>query len=247
MLKYPISTLLYLTKIRIKDAIQDALKLHNNIDVRLTAIVKDKDGKIIKQHKQRSHSFVSNFLALLATGFATYYQYNPGNVYGYWSKSTTENYILYNPNSYVINAIFDLNAGANDSAYGIVVGSGTATPTPNDYALGNQIVNGTGNGQLVYNAHTINPAPQSGSSAALQTQSTTPSVGLLPVSGNTTSWQISRTFQNQSGASITVSEVGIYTNVVNYMVLIIHDLLSSPITIPNNAVLTIVYTISVST
>ena len=65
MLRYPISTLLYLAKINIKDKIQDALKLHNNIDIRIEAKVIDKNGKIIKVHKQKSHSFVMNFLAIL--------------------------------------------------------------------------------------------------------------------------------------------------------------------------------------
>ena len=252
MLRYPISTLLYLTKIRIKDKIQDALKLHNNIDIRLTAIVKDKDGKIIKVHKQHSHSFVSNFLAIIASTLASsYFQSINNTTYGYFFILTNGSYAQYNPDTYVFNALLNLNDKANDSTYGIVVGTGTATPTPNDYALGNQIQNGTGNGQLVYGAHTINPAPVSNGSISWYTTTTPPSSGLLPVSGNTTSWQISRTFQNQSGASITVSEVGLitetFTGTEGVFALLAHDLLSSPITIPNNAVLTIVYTISVST
>jgi len=248
MLKYPLSTLLYIAKINIKDTIKDALKLHNNIDVSLTVIVKDKDGKMIKQHKQHSHSFVSNFLSILASSLANSYNQSIGNnSYGYYYIITNGEYAAYSPYSYNINLLFDLDDSANDSTYGIVVGTGTATPTPNDYALGNQIVNGTGTGQLVYGAHNINPTPQQIGTSTNVTTTTTPTSGLLPVSGNTTSWQIQRTFQNQSGASITVSEVGIYTNTINGYALIIHDLLSSPITIPNNAVLTIVYTISIST
>ena len=248
MLKYPLSTILYLAKINIKDTIQDALKLHNNIDVRLTVTVKDKDGKIIKVHKQKSHSFVSNFLSILASGMACSYHQNFSNIsYGYYYIITNGEYAAYNPYYWVINTLFDLNDSANDSTYGIVVGTGTATPTPNDYALGNQIINGTSTGQLVYGAHEISPAPQTIGSASQLTTTTTPTSGILPVSGNTTSFQVSRTFQNQSGTSITVSEVGIYVQTPNGYALIIHDLLSSPITIPNNAVLTIVYTISTST
>jgi len=248
MLKYPISTILWLSKITIKDKIKDALKLHNNIDLRLTITVKDKDGKIIKQHKQHSHSFVSNFLSILASSLATYYfQSITSNSYGYYYRTTNGDYAAYSPNEMVFNRIFDLNDSANDSSYGIVVGTGTATPTPNDYALGNQIVNGTGTGQLVYGAHQFNPAPQTIGSSTYVTTTSTPTSGILPVSGNTTSWQIERTFQNQSGASITVSEVGIYIDTINGVALIVHDLLSSPITVPNNAVLTIIYTISVST
>ena len=151
MLRYPLSTLLYLAKINIKDKIQDTLKLHNNIDIRLTAIIKDKDGKIIKVHKQRSHSFVSNFLSLLASSLAApYFLKSTSNSYGYYFRITNGDYAAYHPGYAVTDTVFSLNDGANDSTYGIVVGSGTATPSPNDYALGNQITNGTGSGQLVY-------------------------------------------------------------------------------------------------
>jgi len=252
MLKYPLSTLLYIAKINIKDTIKDALKLHNNIDVSLTVIVKDKDGKMIKQHKQHSHSFVMNFLALISNALM-----NPYNSYSnlYYYIATNGGWYSDAGSDTTFGQFLNMLDGANDSTYGIVVGTGTATPTPNDYALRNQIQNGTGTGQLVYSAHTVNPPPAS----SYINNSSQPSTGVLNVSGNTTSIQISRQFSNQSGASITASEVGIIVETDSYavvsgsayytptFVLIVHDLLSSPITIPNNAVLTIVYTISVST
>jgi len=250
MLKYPISTLLYLAKINIKDTIQDALKLHNNIDIKVEVKVIDKDGKIIKVHKQRSHSFVSNFLSILASALATSYEQQiTSSSYGYYYRLTNGNYGAYSPtaSNFEMDQILDMNDGANDSTYGIVVGTGTATPTPNDYVLGNQIVNGTGSEQLVYSAHTINPTPQTIGTSENITTSATPTSGLLPVSGNTTSWQVSRQFTNQSGASITVSEVGIYMNTINGVTMIVHDLLSSPVTVPNLSILQITYTFSVTT
>jgi len=245
MLKYPISTLLYLAKINIKDTIKDALKLKNNIDIRLTITVKDKNGKIIKQHKQHSHSFLMNFAAMLAT---TMLNSSGGTANFYYFKSVAGSwYSLYAGAGY--NQVFAMLDSANDSTYGIVVGTGTATPTPNDDNLQNQIANGTSTGQLVYGSHSISPAP---GTSTLNAGTTTPTSGVLTPSGNTTSFQVSRTFQNQSGASITVSEVGIIAGVLTpatgtTYVLIIHDLLSSAITIPNNGVMAITYTISVST
>jgi len=246
MLRYPISTLLYLAKINIKDKIQDALKLHNNIDIRVEAKVIDKNGKIIKVHKQKSHSFLMNFLALLTSAFVN----KANSIIGYYYfKSTSGAWFSDDGSNTNLSSFLLMNDTNNDSTYGIVVGTGTATPTPNDDNLGNQIVNGTGSGQLVYGAHSINPAP---GTSQIQGQSTKPTSGILTPSGNTTSWQISRTFQNQSGASITVSEVGILVNTRAYSadwiyVLIIHDLLSSAITIPNGGVMAITYTISVTT
>jgi len=222
MLKYPISTILYLAKLSIKDKIQDILKLHNNIDVRLTIIVKDKDGKIIKVHKQKSHSFVANFMYILGSFLATT-QYNwtdlSGNVQQYYTGCVG-----------LTSNILNANCG-NSGNCGIVIGTGTTTPTPNDYKLGNQIANGTGNGQMVYNS---------------------PSFTKPSVNGNTTSMAITQSFQNQSGSSITVTETGIVAWVQNNnnngdSVLIVHDLLSSPITVPNLSILQITYTISVTT
>jgi len=80
MLRYPISTLLYLAKLSIKDKIQDTLKLHNNIDAYITIEVKDKNGNIIKRHKQRSHSFVANFLAGLRYAFSSTTYPNAGSL-----------------------------------------------------------------------------------------------------------------------------------------------------------------------
>jgi len=221
MLKYPISTLLYLAKINIKDTIQDALKLHNNIDIRLTITVKDKDGKIIKQHKQKSHSFVANFMYFLGT-FLANTEYN-------WTDVSGNVRQYYGNNNLPLSLILNANCGSPGQC-GIVIGTGTATPTPQNYKLGNQIANGTSSGQMQYgNPSFIQPT----------------------VSGNTTSMIISQTFQNQSGASITVSEVGIIaftdTSSGYDYVLLVHDLLSSPITVANLSVLQITYTISVTT
>jgi len=246
MLKYPLSTLLYIAKINIKDTIKDALRLKNNLDIRLTVTVKDKNGKIIKQHKQHSHSFLMNFAALLATAMLNYN--NTLNNYYYFRITSGTWYSIDQSYTNVVS-LFDILDNANESLFGIVVGTGTATPTPNDFELGNQIVNGTGSGQLIYNSHTISPTA---GTSGLTAGSTTPTTGILTPSGNTTSFQVSRTFQNQSGASITVSEVGIMSltglnGSVTYPVLLIHDLLSSPITIPNMSILSITYTISVTT
>jgi len=225
MLKYPISTILWLSKITIKDKIKDILKLDDNIKVYVEVTVKDKNGKTIKYHKQRSHSFVANFLDIIANGFV-----NTGSgasiVYDFTSVAGTT--------SGTINTPF-LNAGSGNSSYGIVVGTGTTPPTALDYKLENQIANGTGSGQLEYGSHSFNP-----------------SSGTVATSGNTSSIQISRQFTNGSGTSITVSEVGMITIVNNtsgtqYYVLIVHDLLSSPITVANLSVLQITYTISITT
>ena len=113
----------------------------------------------------------------------------------------------------------------------ILIGTGTSPPTANDYNLEQPISNGTGSGEMEY-----------GSISYIQ-----PTI----INTNTTTFQISQTYQNNSGATITVSEVGMEINLFNVSsstyVLISHDLLSSPVAVPNGGVLAVRYTISVTT
>ena len=194
MFKYPISTILYLAKLSIKDKIQDILKLHNNINVYITIKVKDKNGKIIKQHKQHSHSFVANFLTDLIL-----------------LTSQAEGTVIYLV------------------ATNIYIGTGTTPPLPSDTALTSPISNGTGSGEMVY------PSKPTFSSVA--------------INGQTSSFTITSIFTNNSGASITVSEVGWIGGTANsgFTGMLTHDLLSSPITVPNLSEIEIIYTISVTT
>jgi len=77
-----------------------------------------------------------------------------------------------------------------DSAtQGIVVGSGSTAVTFSDYKLETIIGSGSGSGQLTYNA-------------SVWQAMTTPT--------DSSSWQVTRTFTNNSGSTITVREVGIY-------------------------------------
>jgi len=194
MLKYPISTILYLAKLSIKDKIQDMLKLHNNIDAYITIVVKDKNGKIIKQHKQHSHSFVANFLDDL--------------IYLTSQAAATQIYLV---------------------ATNIYIGKGTTSPSPSDTALEDPISNGTGSGEMVY--------PSS------------PTYSSVTINGQTSSFTITSIFTNNSGASITVSEVGWIGGTANsgFKGMLTHDLLSSPITVPYLSEIQIIYTISVTT
>jgi len=203
MLKYPISVILWLAKLSIKDKIQDILHIKNNVDAYITIEVKDKNGNIIKRHKQRSHSFVANFLTQLKN--ALYYSY-------YCSGTCT---ITYNP-----PLGYDM---------GIQIGIGTAKPTPNDTSLNSPIANGTGAGQMQY--------------------PTQPTASSVTVNGDTSYFTIQSSITNNSGSPITVTEVGLLAQTSNTIIsgLLAHDLLSSPVTVPNETAITVTYTISVTT
>jgi len=116
----------------------------------------------------------------------------------------------------------------------IVVGSGTTKPSISDGGLTSQIGNGTGAGQLQYGTDSL----------------TTPITNL---NNNSASFTWSKSFTNGSGGNVTVAEVGAYVTLtsvpsgatVTYFIL--HDLLPSQITLANTQVLTVVYTITITT
>jgi len=92
-----------------------------------------------------------------------------------------------------------VTAPSGNTSYGIVVGSGASagsTPSPSAPYLKAQIPQGTSSGQIEYGAVSVSSVSQS---------------------GQTTSFTISRSFTNVSGATLTVTEIGIIVYVLNRM------------------------------
>lgn len=87
------------------------------------------------------------------------------------------------------NSYISVGGGVNDNTRGIQVGTGTAATTITTRVMQTLIVGGNGASQLAYGVNST-------------TQAAT--------SGTTRSVTMSRVFTNNSGASITIQEVGIY-------------------------------------
>jgi hypothetical protein len=88
-----------------------------------------------------------------------------------------------------VNALdYSVGAESGDTYYGIVVGTSTSPVSMMNFRLGSLIEHGVGPGQLRYG-----------------------SVGLTPIEiiGNMIRFQINRLLTNNSGADITVNEVGL--------------------------------------
>ena len=121
----------------------------------------------------------------------------------------------------------NINAGSGDDGFGIVVGSGSRTiNTSVLYQLILPISNGSGSGQLNYQAMK-NDYPLN--------------------SGIQSYFKFSREFINNSGETITISEVGVIASLLGWgqslevLALIIYDLPSSAINLTNGSSLTITY------
>lgn len=144
---------------------------------------------------------------------------------------TNDNMVLINQSGTTIEGSF----GASDSALnfitelsrddrGIVIGTSSTSPSFADYALGSKISNGSNSGEMIY-----------GSSTA--------STNVSNTTTNTTEWYITRWFKNESGSSISVSEVGLSSNATiastNAVFLFDRRVFGSPVTVNDGEILTV--------
>jgi len=191
-----------------------------NVKAYLKIKVIDENGKCTYYRRYRSRSFVANFLRQIFTNLS---HQSVNNV-----NTSGGSYSIVNYDTIIVNNV------SNNDNYGILIGSGTSAPNIIDYNLSQVISNGASVGQMQYGAVSVTGA-------------------VTNTSTNTGYITVTRTFTNNSGASITVSEVGLvawsgnFSGQSNQFYLIIHDLLPTPITVPNGSSLSISYEIQVAT
>jgi hypothetical protein len=190
------------------------------LEAHIDVEIKDKDGIIISRVNKIANSLVIYFIDKM-------YQFNAftsGSIKDTGNTVRTVYGYQASGNNY---ALISAVAGSGDATIGIVVGTGTTAVTMTDYVLQTKINHGSGSGQLSYNAQSF----------------TAPSTV-----GSTRSYTIQRTWNNLSGADITINEVGIYisdkSSGVDYRFLL--DRTLSTFTIPNSGGGTVTYTISIT-
>jgi len=198
----------------------------------LTLIVRDSNEKVVKVHRQRSHSPTKNLLQLLIP-----FYYLNSNSISITIVNTSNSSTSFVPATFT--GISYPSNQKNISSYLVMiqVGSGSQSNPYNAYGLAAPIANGTGTGQLVYG---------------------TPSVSAsITASGSSAYFYVSQTFNNNSGGTVTITEVGIITNINTYgpyggnnyslgNILVWYDVLSSPISVPNGGSVVIYYTFMVN-
>jgi hypothetical protein len=193
--------------------------------------VRDKNGKLISRQHGKSHSWLKQFIQMMMAEWQ--YAYgggSPSAVVITDETGTGRNMPPYSGVTFYMGA-FAINAPAGSSEYGVKVGGGDTPNTINTYALASLISHGTGPGQLVYGAHTIE--------------------SVINPSGGDLTFRVTRVFTNNSGASVTVKEIGISTkrndsgNTARTF-LFVRDVLPSPTSVPDGATLTIRYTVKIT-
>jgi len=171
-------------------------------------VVRDKDGNVVKTVKSKSRSWLKNMASLLNAVF----------------RGLDASVTLQNGTSATVSGsspwgmVFKMTAGSGDDTYGILIGSGTAAVTPDDYKLASKIANS----KMGYGAVSLN--------------------SMTPTSSAYTAYHFtpSRTFTNSSSSSITVSEAGIAVYGNGSPFLVIRDTFSA-VSVPAGGSLTITY------
>ena len=194
-----------------------------NLSVEYEITVRDKNGKVIEHRREESKSLVKNFLLLLNAAFKLDYSSvvdtggtaRNASARCYWHVSWCNGGGGYTVTYYTGWTVL---AGEGDDTFGIVVGTGDTPVTADDYNLESKIAHGTGAGQLSYGAVTLYDP--------------------VVVDANKVKQQIIRSFTNNSGADITVKEIGLIvkTSHDNYLVMVIRDIITAT-TVPDGGTL----------
>ena len=201
----------------------------------LTAIVKDSQGRVIRVHRQRSHSPTANFIGLL---LPVNWYISIGQAFTITTTSNSNQSYQPNVNSSAYCISYP-NSVTNYQTYLVMiqVGSGTQSNAFNAYSLAAPITNGTGTGQAVYGTPSFsNTATVSGSSAY---------------------FIIEQSLNNPSSSVLSITEVGIIIYLQTTIAggasmchcgqfLVWYDTLSSTISVPGGGSLAIYYTFTVN-
>jgi hypothetical protein len=188
--------------------------------------VRNKDGKLIQKGKFPAKSWVGNIIRLLNALWKTWtnvtaalskYVYSTPSVL-LDTTNTARSLGLYADSS----GTFGGAAPAGDTSAGILVGTSDTPVSLAQTNLLGLIANGTGSGQLSYGATVVED---------------------LTID-TTYYFKIIRTFTNNSGASITVRELGLFLKPREISFMFARDVPTSPITVPAGSTLTLRYIIS---
>jgi len=202
--------------------------------------IRNRNGEIVEQLKQRSHSWVRNAYNLIFTTLAGKdlddNTFGPGKL----SLKDTSNVVMYgdaNTCCYIHQSSDAAGWGyrglAGSHVFGILVGNGINPESFDSYNLHTRISNGTGPGQLSH----VQGEPNSITWIA----------GTLTLKND-----IVRYFNNNSGADIDVTEVALVRHEfrpkssTDTYYMMARDLLASTVTVPDTGQLKVTYTIQLT-
>jgi len=194
------------------------------LSARYRVVVRDAQGKIMRIEEAPSKSFILNLLYIWWISL-NLNSTDTVSVVNTSGQQTTQT--LEQPMGW-----YKFIGGKASPYSGVQVGSGTSAPSASSPYLESLILDGTGSGQLSYGPNSA----------------TSPSV-----SSNPSTLVDSNTFTNNSGATVTVGEIGFAVQAnngpqdIHLAALIIHDVLSSVVNVVSGGTITVTYTLQVNT
>lgn len=199
-----------------------------NLNLKWCVEVKDKSGKLLFKKSGLSKSLLRNFMYLLQGKF----QLSAITDTSSWTAPDTSNIartMCYATASK--EGTFGSFGGlVNNSLFGLRIGRGNEGVTALDYEMNILIPHGTAPNNMVYGSQSVE------------------AVGVV---GKVTSFRVTRPFTNNSGATITVKEIGsvlliLDTAPVVRYICYLRDVLPSSVAVPDGSTFTLRYTFSVT-
>jgi len=207
------------------------LKIQAPIDIYISLKV-EKNNKVLFDDVQRGHSWTRNYYTLIF-GSITTCNSTATSTYG-------AGHMTLRRNNGVISVSGDFNVGVtggiidlgSSSNAGIIVGTGTTAFDIDNYKLESKVNHGNGSGQLAYQ-----PMVKTGNVPTYNSGTKTWSV------------DITRVFNNNSGATIVIGETGLLSIISSFSIygasyLIERSVLSPTVSVLDGAQLTVTYTFS---
>lgn len=165
--------------------------------------------RVLFRHRQPVRSFVLNWTKVIYG-----LMYDKASTEAVQIVNTSGESVYY-PDLYAEGyPILKVTAGEGVTTFGILFGSGTTSPTLDDYKLESLIPHGTGSGQLYYHATQLSYEKDTDRSRVI----------------------IWRTADNNSGGDITISEIGLVFQWYPYpydYALILRDVLDTAVVVAN--------------
>jgi len=199
---------------------KEGARPYSGIAVMLSVEVRDKDGKKITSFEQSLRSFVENSLYVIDSAFNQLCSTQVDFAFKDTAGDPTS--MWYKDQDAA--GKYCAEGGAGVDAFGILVGSSNTAWACTQYAMVTKISHGSGGGQLSYGACTC-----------------TRTLGVCAPAKS----QIQRSFDNNSGAEITVREIGWVLKVTNKALatrycMIARDVIAAT-AVPNGGRLTVKY------
>ena len=182
--------------------------------------VRDRFGKVIVRRKKRSRSFVRAFNHALCAQIRQETTPNPA--------ITTKDTAGANQNLRNAGGPFYADAPAANATYGAVIGTDNTPVDIENFQMGAKCGEGTGANQVNHQACTV---------------------AYLGVAAGVSSFKVERSFLNNSGDTINVEEIGVYTmatrvGAVTIYIMVLRDLYS--LAIPDGGGMSVTYTIRIA-